>query len=123
MGMVKATVRHWYAEEGWGVVDCPETPGGCFVHFSNLEMAGYRELAPDAEVGLEWEAPGFKQDGYDFRALKVRLRFAEPGSEARATSASGSAGRAPKRRKGKPRSGNERDRGLGGESVLRRIEK
>jgi CspA family cold shock protein len=73
MGMVKATVRHWYAAEGWGVVDCPETPGGCFVHFSNLEMAGYRELTPGAEVGLEWEAPGFEQDGYEFRALKVYL--------------------------------------------------
>lgn len=34
---------------------------------------------PEAKSGqgstvelVEWEAPGFKQDGYDFRALKVK---------------------------------------------------
>ena len=70
--MAKAKVRDWYAEEGWGVVDSPETLGGCFVHYSNLVMSGYRELTPGAEVDLEWEAPGFKQDGYDFRAVSVR---------------------------------------------------
>lgn len=71
--MVRASVREWYDEEGWGVLDCAETPGGCFAHFSNLEMPGYRSLAQGSTVELvEWEAPGFKQDGYDFRALKVR---------------------------------------------------
>jgi CspA family cold shock protein len=23
-------VRTWSDEEGWGVVDCPSTPGGCY---------------------------------------------------------------------------------------------
>lgn len=27
---VTATVREWRDEEGWGVLDSPETPGGCF---------------------------------------------------------------------------------------------
>jgi CspA family cold shock protein len=66
-----ATVRAWYAEEGWGVLDSPQTPGGCFAHFSNLDMAGYRALQPGAAVTLTWEAPGFKQDGYDYRAVRV----------------------------------------------------
>lgn len=26
--MVTATVRDWNDEEGWGVLDSPETPGG-----------------------------------------------------------------------------------------------
>lgn len=69
--MVIATVRVWYAEDGWGVLDCPETPGGCFVHFSNIEMTGYRTLEPGKRVDLQWEAPGFKQDGYDYRAVRV----------------------------------------------------
>lgn len=30
------TVRVWHTEEGWGVVDCPDTPGGCWVQFSHL---------------------------------------------------------------------------------------
>ena len=30
------TVRVWHTEEGWGVIDCPDTPGGCWVHFSHL---------------------------------------------------------------------------------------
>ncbi|MEU6374339.1 hypothetical protein [Streptomyces sp. NPDC046909] len=38
--MVLATVREWRDEDGWGVLDSPETPG-------------------------------FKQDGYDYRAVKI----------------------------------------------------
>ncbi|MCW2765284.1 MAG: hypothetical protein JWO11_1243 [Nocardioides sp.] len=36
-------VRSWNAEEGWGVIDCDETPGGCWFHFSAIESpATYR---------------------------------------------------------------------------------
>jgi len=69
--MITATVREWYEEEGWGVLDSPETPGGCFAHFSDIEATGYRTLSAGQRVQLEWEAPGFQQDGYDFRALRV----------------------------------------------------
>jgi CspA family cold shock protein len=43
---VAATVREWRAEDGWGVLDSVETPGGCWTHFSVVEMVGYRELQP-----------------------------------------------------------------------------
>jgi CspA family cold shock protein len=66
-----AIVREWYEDEGWGVLDSPQTPGGCFAHFSNIEMPGYRVLSPGERVVLTWEAPGFQQDGYDFRAVKI----------------------------------------------------
>lgn len=69
--MVRATVREWYDEDGWGVLDCPETPGGCFAHFSILEMDGYRSLKRGSVVELEWEAPGYNQDGYVYRAVRV----------------------------------------------------
>jgi CspA family cold shock protein len=69
--MVTATVREWREEEGWGVLDSPETPGGCWGHFSNIEMAGFRTLSPGQQVDLTWEAPGFKQDGYDYRAVSI----------------------------------------------------
>ncbi|WP_329127335.1 cold-shock protein [Streptomyces sp. NBC_01465] len=69
--MITATVREWHEEEGWGVLDSAETPGGCFAHFSDIKMAGFRTLDPGQQVQLEWEAPGFQQDGYDFRARRV----------------------------------------------------
>ncbi|MEU5211123.1 cold shock domain-containing protein [Streptomyces sp. NPDC020742] len=66
--MVTATVREWHDDEGWGVIDCPETPGGCWAHFSVIRMTGFRGLVPGQRVDLTWEAPGFPQDGYDYRA-------------------------------------------------------
>ncbi|WLW54909.1 cold-shock protein [Streptomyces sp. YU58] len=69
--MVTATVREWHDEEGWGVLDCPETPGGCWGHFSHIEADGFRSLAPGQRVDLDWEAPGFRQDGYDYRAVSI----------------------------------------------------
>ncbi|WKE71646.1 cold-shock protein [Streptomyces sp. WP-1] len=68
---VTATVREWSDEEGWGVLDSPETPGGCFGHYSDIQGSGFRTLSPGQEVDLIWEAPGFKQDGYDYRAVSI----------------------------------------------------
>ncbi|MGA5325918.1 cold-shock protein [Streptomyces griseoincarnatus] len=74
--MVTATVREWSDEEGWGVLDSPETPGGCFAHFSDIQTTGFRTLSPGQQVELTWEAPGFKQVGYDYRAVSVVPRSA-----------------------------------------------
>src|SRR5687767_5224347 len=41
--MVRATVREWHNDLGWGVLDSPETPGGCWIHYSAIET---RLLAP-----------------------------------------------------------------------------
>jgi cold shock protein len=57
--MVTATVREWNDEEGWGVFDCPETPGGCFGHYSDIQATGFHTLSPGQQVDLTWEAPGF----------------------------------------------------------------
>ncbi|MEU7060997.1 cold shock domain-containing protein [Streptomyces sp. NPDC046197] len=57
--------------EGWGVLDSPETPGGCWGHFSHIQTEGFRALSPGQQVDLQWEAPGFKQDGYDYRAVNI----------------------------------------------------
>jgi CspA family cold shock protein len=69
--MVTATVREWNDEEGWGVLDCLETPGGCWGWYAAIEMEGFRRLEAGQQVALEWEAPGFKQDGYDYRAVRI----------------------------------------------------
>lgn len=64
-------VTSFDADEGWGVVVAPEVPGDCFVHFSNIEVNGYRELHAGQHVRFTYEDPGFLQDGCRFRALRV----------------------------------------------------
>jgi CspA family cold shock protein len=38
---IEGVVRSFDGAEGWGVIDAPELPGGCFVHFSNIVGSGY----------------------------------------------------------------------------------
>ena len=62
-------VREWHDGDGWGVIDSPETPGGCWVHFSHLLVAGYKSLEAGQDVELTFEVA--EQDGYGFRAVEV----------------------------------------------------
>ena len=73
---VTGTVRSWDDAEGCGVVDSAETPGGCWTHYSHLDMAGYRSVSSGELVQLDWAAPG--QDGFDFRAVRVRPADVDP---------------------------------------------
>ena len=77
---VTGTVREWHEEEGWGVVDSPVTPGGCWTHFSAVYGPGYRTLSAGQLVELEWEAAA-QQDGYDYRAVRAHLRGHDPHPE------------------------------------------
>lgn len=67
--MTVGTVRTWNEADGSGVVDSPETPGGCWTHFSVVEVDGYRHLVPGQSVQLDWDERG--QDGYPYRAVRV----------------------------------------------------
>jgi CspA family cold shock protein len=69
--LVRGTVRDWFAEEGWGVIDSPATPGGCFTHFSAIQMDGYRQLTPGQTVWIDPRQPG--QDGCAWTTSLVRL--------------------------------------------------
>jgi CspA family cold shock protein len=70
--VVQAVVREWFPDLGWGVLDSPETPGGCWTHYSHIEMTGYKTLTAGQAADLTWESPG--QDGYAFRAVRVQLQ-------------------------------------------------
>ncbi|GAA1907645.1 cold-shock protein [Williamsia serinedens] len=61
----------WRPEEGWGVVEAPETPGGAWTHFSEIRGDGYRSLVRDQRVEFDWEPA--HQDGYSFRASDVAV--------------------------------------------------
>lgn len=69
--MIPAVVRMWNDEEGWGIIESAETPGGCWAHFSAVQLAGYRSLRPGTAVLLAWEEA--EQDGYAFRATRIVL--------------------------------------------------
>jgi cold shock protein len=68
---VVGVVRTFDADEGWGVIDALEVPGGCFVHFSSIEMDGYRALTAGQRVRFRYEHLDFLQDGCRYRALAV----------------------------------------------------
>ncbi|MGN6330208.1 MAG: cold shock domain-containing protein [Motilibacteraceae bacterium] len=74
--MIEAVVREWHDELGWGVLDSEQTPGGCWAHFSAIEAAGYASLSGGDVVLLEHEPA--QQDGYAFRALRVRVPGGAP---------------------------------------------
>ena len=66
----RGIVRVWHDEQGWGVIDSPATPGGCWAHISAVAIAGYRSLSPGRPVLLEWETT-LDQDGYQFVATRT----------------------------------------------------
>jgi CspA family cold shock protein len=80
-------VREWHDDEGWGVLDSDVTPGGCWAHFSNLDMDGFRSAEPGQVVDFAYEA-GW-QDGFDFRASDVRLEGVPPATPRPPSPASG----------------------------------
>jgi cold shock protein len=68
-----AVVREWHEEEGWGVADAPEAPGGIFIHFSFIEAEGYRSLETEEVVELRLEGPlPSEQDGCRWYGRDVR---------------------------------------------------
>ncbi|URN16517.1 MULTISPECIES: hypothetical protein [Streptomyces] len=77
--MVTATVRAWREEEGWGVPDCPQASGGRWGHCFAVELPGFHPLSPGLRVEPEWRASGFRQDGYDYRAVRIVPRAGDDG--------------------------------------------
>lgn len=68
------TIRRWLPLKGHGVIDSDETPGGCWVHFSNFVgygMPGIDQLAPGVAVLFTWQPA--RQDSFNFRAVKFSL--------------------------------------------------
>jgi CspA family cold shock protein len=59
-------VRTWLDGDGWGVIDSTATPGGCWCHFSSVDVDGYRRLAVGAQVEFTFET--VPQDGFEYRA-------------------------------------------------------
>lgn len=71
--MIRAKVRRFSNEEGWGVLDAPEAPGGIFVHFSAIENWREASLREGQIVEAHVQGPfPHHQDGCYYRATRVR---------------------------------------------------
>jgi CspA family cold shock protein len=68
--MAIGRVKDFSDEDGWGVLTSPEVPGDVWMHFSSLEMPGYRAVAVGQEVEFDWIR--VEQDGYHYRAERVK---------------------------------------------------
>jgi cold shock protein len=70
--MVLGTVKFFKPEKGYGAITSPELPDGfdAWVHFSAIEMDGYRSLDAGDQVEFDYQAA--QQDSFRFVATRVR---------------------------------------------------
>ncbi|SDS80949.1 cold-shock protein [Microlunatus soli] len=73
MKSVVGTVLNWNDEEGWGVLRSADVTSDVFAHFSELALDGYRTVQPGQAVRFGCEHVPGGQDGYDYRAVDVRV--------------------------------------------------
>jgi CspA family cold shock protein len=62
-------VRLWHDEQGWGVLDADDTPGGCWAHFDDVHMDGYATLEAGQAVDFRWDRK--RSNGFSYRASDV----------------------------------------------------
>lgn len=62
-GTARGSVLAWWREEGWGVIETDAAPGGCWAHFSSLDMDGCRTLRVGQHVTVDYDPA--VQDGYN----------------------------------------------------------
>ncbi len=64
-------VREYDDREGFGVIDSLDTPGGCWFHYSMIEVPGRKTLSAGQLVRFTLERE-VDQDAFVFRAVQVR---------------------------------------------------
>ena len=75
--VTRGVVTVWHDDDGWGVIEIDESPGGCWAHVSRIHMRDFRASLDVGEiVDVQIEPVG--QDGYDHRAVSIR----RPGEDA-----------------------------------------
>ena len=69
------------------MIDSADTPGGCWVHFSDVVTDGAGSLTPGDQVTFTYEV--VSQDGFNYRAVLVWPSWVTPGTPPRAQSQDG----------------------------------
>lgn len=69
----RGRVRHYSTEEGWGILDSDDTPGGCLVRVLDIHTPS-GTLSAGEDVDFEWEPlpPGVQENLFRSSALSVR---------------------------------------------------
>jgi hypothetical protein len=80
MTKVTGSVRVWDAEQGWGVFDSAETPGGCWADANEvMPMKQPLDLRPGSSVRFDWTdispllVEGFRYRAYSFYPIDESL--------------------------------------------------
>ncbi|KZL30472.1 MULTISPECIES: hypothetical protein [Rhodococcus] len=80
MSKVTGSVRVWYAEQGWGVFDSAETPGGCWADANEvMPMEQPLDLYPGSPVRFDWTdispslVEGFRYRAHSFYPIDESL--------------------------------------------------
>lgn len=69
---VRGTVRKWRKKKGWGVIDSPEAPGGCWALAADIEdIEGDSVLLAGERVDLDATADPHGRGGCAWRATHV----------------------------------------------------
>ena len=70
--MARGVVKFFKPEKGWGAISCAELPDGqdVWVHFSDIEAAGFRAFEAGDVVDFDYEPA--RQDSFNFRATRAR---------------------------------------------------
>lgn len=76
MSKVTGSVRVWYAEQGWGVFDSAETPGGCWADAKEvMPMEQPLDLHPGSPVRFDWTDISFPDPCFTRSLLGDLLSF------------------------------------------------
>lgn len=67
------SVVWWSDDEGWGALTSDAVPSEVFAHYSDVEMEGNKALHTGQPVVFQVEHFPAGQDGYVYRALRVRV--------------------------------------------------
>lgn len=70
--MANGTVKFFKPDKGWGAIASPDLPDGfdAWVHYSTIEMDGYRFLDAGDQVEFDYEQA--QQDSFRYRTTRVR---------------------------------------------------
>jgi CspA family cold shock protein len=71
--MANGVVKFYKVEKGWGAVSSSDLPDGAdaWIHFSAIEMDGFRTLAEEERVEFDYEE--VQQDSFRFRVTRLRV--------------------------------------------------
>jgi CspA family cold shock protein len=79
--MAHGTVKFFKPDKGWGAITSPDLPDGfdAWVHFSAIEMDGYRSLNPGDPVEFDTNPPSRTASGTSRPAPGSCSRHPSPG--------------------------------------------